>query len=633
MSPPPSPTALIAPLGLGLAVALPPLLAYNQTPSVTLYNQLLALAGWGAVLWLWARSAPGWRARLASPASIAFALLALAPLVSLLGRKLPLSVGLDAMAVIGAGLAVLLLAQGLDGPARRRAAEALCWGLLVAGLCSAAISVVQVFAPDLADGSWLARYGIAGRAAGNLRQPNHLASLMMWAAIAAVYITEQRGWRAALPLLLLACVFTVVLSASRTGYGGIAMLALWGLVDRRLSRGARLSLLATPAMLGGCWWLMSLWSAESGHAFGAAARLAEGAGSPSRLAILDNAWALTLANPWLGVGWGEFNFAWSLTPFPDRPVAFFDHTHNLPSQLAVELGLPWAGAVLLLLMGALWLCWRDAFGFSERMPRPRTWLAIATVSAAAGLLGAMPAAQALAQMLLGRYWIAIPALPVVGLAAAILWRAWLAPSEAIGDAPLRRMALMIVLTIGLHSLLEYPLWYAYFLLPTCFALGLGLPAGAEVRPAGPGPWPWLGALLIAGSAFAVWDYQRIVVIYAPSDDAIPLSRRIAVGQGSPLFGHLADYAAATSLPPGPTALAAARRTAFNLIDARLLMHWSRSLEATGDVDGARYLADRLREFRNPTGDTWFSSCTDPASAPPMPQCQPASAVRDWRTLR
>ncbi|MFX8129757.1 hypothetical protein ABTL10_19200, partial [Acinetobacter baumannii] len=91
MLPPPFPTALIAPLGLGLAVALPPLLAYNQTPSVTLYNQLLALASWGAVPWLWARCAPGWRARLASPASIAFALLALAPLVSLLGRKLPLS--------------------------------------------------------------------------------------------------------------------------------------------------------------------------------------------------------------------------------------------------------------------------------------------------------------------------------------------------------------------------------------------------------------------------------------------------------------------------------------------------------------------------------------------------------------
>ncbi|WP_415840475.1 Wzy polymerase domain-containing protein [Roseateles saccharophilus] len=192
---------------------------------------------------------------------------------------------------------------------------------------------------------------------------------------------------------------------------------------------------------------------------------------------------------------------------------------------------------------------------------------------------------------------------------------------------------MIVLTIGLHSLLEYPLWYAYFLLPACFALGLALPAASDARPAGSGPWPWLGGLLIAGSLFAVWDYQRIVVIYAPSDDAVPLTRRIASGQASPLFGHQADYAAATSLPPGPNALAAAKRTAFSLIDARLLMHWSRSLEVTGDVEGARFLADRLREFRNPTGDNWFAACTDAASAPAMPQCQPASAVVDWRRLR
>ena len=142
---------------------------------------------------------------------------------------------------------------------------------------------------------------------------------------------------------------------------------------------------------------------------------------------------------------------------------------------------------------------------------------------------------------------------------------------------------MIVLTIGLHSLLEYPLWYAYFLLPACFALGLALPAGGNPKPAGSAPWQVLGGLLMAGSLFAMWDYQRIVVIYAPSSDAVPLTRRIAAGQSSALFGHQADYAAATSLAPGPDALAAARRTAFSLIDARLLMHWSRSLEATGDV--------------------------------------------------
>ncbi|MFT7775945.1 Wzy polymerase domain-containing protein [Roseateles sp.] len=558
-----------APLGLFFAAALPPLLAYNQTPSATLYNQLLALAGWGLALVLLARATPGWLNGLKSPAALALLLLLVAPMSSVVWRSLPASLGLGAIAIIGAGLAVLLVAQGLSRDQRNLAAEALCWGLLAAGLASVVVSLVQVFMPGWADGNVIARSGIAGRAVGNLRQPNHLASLMMWASVAAVFVTERRGWRWLLAPLLFACVFTVVLSASRTGFIGIAMLAVWGLVDGRLSRSARLALLATPLMLGVSWWLMAQWSAE-GHAFGAASRLSEGAGSPSRLAILRDAWALTLANPLLGVGWGEFNVAWSLTPFPDRPVAFFDHTHNLPSQLAVELGLPWAGAVLALLGWALWKAWRGAARAGE-------------------------------------------------------------------DAPLRRAALMIVLTISLHSLLEYPLWYAYFLLPACFALGLALPvktqADAPARPAPGMPWQMVGGLLIAGSAFAVWDYHRIVVIYAPPDDAAPLNERITTGQRSPFFSHQADYAAATGFPPGKLALAATRRTAFSLVDARLLMHWSRSLQTIGDVEGARYVADRLREFRNPTGDTWFSSCEEAASAPPMPQCQPASGVVDWRTLR
>lgn len=564
MSPQPRVSSPAALFGIALAAALPPLLAFNQTPAATLYNQLLALAGWGLALGLLARAVPSWRSGLTSPAALALALLLVAPLVSVCWRDLPLSLGLGATAVLGAGLAVLLVAQGLSRAQRGRAAEALCWGLLAAGLASVAVGLVQVFMPGWADGSVIARSGIAGRAVGNLRQPNHLASLMMWTAVAAVFVTERRGWRAALAPLLFACVFTVVLSASRTGFIGIAMLAVWGLVDRQLSRSARLALMATPLMLGASWGLMALWSAESGHAFGAASRLSEGAGSPSRLAILHDAWALTLAHPLLGVGWGEFNVAWSLTPFPNRPIAFFDHTHNLPAQLAVELGLPWAGAVLALLAWALWRAWRGAARAGE-------------------------------------------------------------------DAPLRRAALMIVLTIGLHSLLEYPLWYAYFLLPACFALGLALPADAGAARASARPWQVVGGLLIAGSAFAVWDYQRIVVIYAPPAKAGPLDARIAAGQRSPFFGHQADYAAATSFPPGKLALAAARRTAFSLVDARLLMHWSRSLEATGDVEGARFVADRLREFRSATGEQWFAAC-DAASAA-MPQCRPASGVVDWRSLR
>lgn len=608
-------TAAAANSGLFLAAALPPLLAFNQTPAATLYNQLLALAGWGLALLLWARSTPGWRAGLKSPAAMALALLLVAPMSSVVWRGLPPSLGLGATAIIGAGLAVLLVAQGLSTSARLLAAEAFCWGLLATGLLTVVVCIVQVFLPAAADGTFIARSGVVGSAVGNLRQPNHLASLMMWSSIAAVFITEKRGWRMALAPLLLAFVFTVVLSASRTGYAGIALLAVWGVVDRKLSRSARLCLLATPLMLGVSWWGMSVWSAESGHAFRAASRLSEGAGSPSRLAILRDAWALTTANPLLGVGWGEFNFAWSLTPFPDRPIAFFDHTHNIASQLAVEMGLPWAGAVLLLLAWAVVKGWHAAFGRESYLPLSISVVLLALAFGAfkkfevhGSILGAM-------------------------LLAWGAWEIWRTPSTHDDDSSLRRAALMIVLAIALHSLVEYPLWYAYFLLPACFALGLVLSADAPSTSAATAPWQVIGALLIAGSAFAVLDYQRVVAIYMPSEDSVPLNERIANGQRSIFFSHQADYAAATSQPPGPLALAAARRTAFNLIDTRLLMHWSLSLEKTGDLEGARFLADRLREFRNPTGDNWFANCEIAASAPTMPQCQPASGVIDWRTLR
>ena len=63
--------------------------------------------------------------------------------------------------------------------------------------------------------------------------------------------------------------------------------------------------------------------------------------SGSRFGIWANTLALIRMHPWTGVGLGEFNLAWSLTPFPGRPIAFFDHTHNLVLQFAVELGLRW----------------------------------------------------------------------------------------------------------------------------------------------------------------------------------------------------------------------------------------------------------------------------------------------------
>lgn len=556
-----------------LAAASGFLIAFNLTPSATLFNQLAAVVGWGLWVMVLSDGAPPLRVgRRSLPAVAALLLIGAAMLASPLWTGLPASLLLMNAGLLAAALLALLAGVGIAGRGDGvRAFTLLAWALLLAGLLNVAISLVQVFAPAWADGAWIARSGLAGRAIGNMRQPNHLASLLMWACIAAVFLCDapQRRPRSAAPLLvglLFACVFGVVLSASRTGMLAVGVLALWGLLDRRLARASRWALMSTPALLALSWALMSAWAGSGEHAFGAEARLAEGAGSPSRLAILANAWTLVLRHPLAGVGWGEFNLAWSMTPFPTRPIAFFDHTHDLPMQLLVELGIPLA----LLVLGLL----------------------------ARALLSAARASR-----------------PAQGREAVAL-----------------RCAFMLVAMIGLHSLLEYPLWYAYFLLPTAFALGLCLgsrePSDAAIHlPAG--VLQLAAALLVAGALFAAWDYRRVVVIYAPPADAGPLAVRIADGQRSWFFTTQADYAAATSLPPGQASLAATRRTAHNLIDVRLMMAWARALHETGDDDRARYVVQRLKEFRNAQAQEWLAECDEVEAGAPRPfQCDPP--LREYR---
>ena len=126
----------------------------------------------------------------------------------------------------------------------------LCVGFAVAGVVNALVAAVQVFAPGWPDGDWLAISGIPGRAVGNLRQPNHLSSLLTWSAVAVVALTARGRlpwrWAAACGSLIL---LGVVLSASRTGTLSVLILALWGLVDRRLPRPARALLVLAPRRL------------------------------------------------------------------------------------------------------------------------------------------------------------------------------------------------------------------------------------------------------------------------------------------------------------------------------------------------------------------------------------------------
>ena len=601
-----------------LAAAVPTLVAFNQPPSATLLNQCLAVALWGGVAVL---LPPGRWVRGTGPLLAALVLVAAGAAGSCGWGGLPLSLALQALGLLAAAAVMVLTGANAARPviptgpplaaaahrpdaaqvfaARTFAAQtfaALAAGLLIAGLLGAAVAGVQVFMPSWADGQWIAVSGLPGRAVGNLRQPNHLGSLLLWALVAAVALHELR-WlsRAALWSVALPLVLAVELTASRTGAVGLGLLLLWALVDRRLSPTARWLLAATPVLYAVAYLAMGWYGDFSQHALGAGARMAAEGGlgdlaqsgdSPnSRLNIWRNALSLIAAQPWAGVGFGEFNFAWTLSAFAHRPTAFFDHTHNLALQLAVELGLPAALGVLGLLLLAAWQVLQQA-------------------------------------------------------------------RRATGsDGLIARSGGLLVLIALLHSAVEYPLWYAYFLLPTALVWGfvLGLPsarvspAGAGVpsptgsahppdpRPAGPHRRPWgllAGVLMTAAGAWALLDYQRAVVIYAPVAGSGSLAERIEQGQRSLLFAHHADYAAATNTTSPASAELGFERAPHALLDTRLMMAWAQHLADRGETDKARWLAQRLREFRNLEAAPFFAPC-DAGNSSAF-QCQTPLAVHGWR---
>jgi hypothetical protein len=365
-------------------------------------------------------------------------------------------------------------------------------------------------------------------------------------------------------------MLAVMLTGSRTGVVGVIVLTLWALLDRRLERFTRGLLGSAPLLFGLAWLVVDWWAA--GQAIGAAQRLGQGDLSSGRWAIWRDALALIAAQPIGGVGFGEFNLAWTLTPSPERSPQFFDHAHNLPLQLLAELGLPFGGAVLGLLGWALWQAWQR-------------------VRLAAGDAGA--AARAMFVMVL-----------LMGLHSQFEYPLWYA-----------------------HFLL--PTAFAWG-----WCLGLAAPS-CDAADATPRRWPLaVGVALVLGASATLWDYRRVSAIFQPDDDHVSLVERIAIGQRSWFFAHHADYARITALeealPPSPAEF---RRATHFLLDTRLLVAWANAYARAGDLERARWIAARLRELRQDSAAPYFAPCADASLAVKPYQCTPPTRTFTWRDFR
>jgi hypothetical protein len=142
-------------------------------------------------------------------------------------------------------------------------------------------------------------------------------------------------------------------------------------------------------------------------------------------------------------------------------------------------------------------------------------------------------------------------------------------------------------------------------------------------------------LMLAGGIASLVDYRRVVDIFSPDDSAPPLAARIAAGQRSWFFAHHADYAAATTTPHPSEAMDSFKGATHYLLDTRLMMAWATALAESGDVERARHLAQRLREFHNEDSKSFFEPCEQPAQpGTELPfQCTPPSRAFDYRDFR
>ena len=136
--------------------------------------------------------------------------------------------------------------------------------------------------------------------------------------------------------------------------------------------------------------------------------------------------------------------------------------------------------------------------------------------------------------------------------AALAWLVWRGRPWA-EQHPTRQLAWGVLAVIGIHSLVEYPLWYGPFQMAAVVCAWLLWATRDGARDAAPGlralRYP-VAAAMLAAVAYAGWDYHRISQIYLPAEQRSAWYRDDAMGnaQKSWLFADSVRFAEVTTRP-------------------------------------------------------------------------------------
>jgi O-antigen ligase len=445
----------------GLAWTLPFLQPYHRFPLTSFYSEWLAFAlGLAAALPLLSRNA--WR-------DAAVPIIALAPLG--LAVLLALQVALDrvpyAEQAYTAGLYLLwaaLMAVLGHALGRRMALDSiagmLAWFLLVGGLVHALIGLMQHYHFSTPFDFLVGQK--AGTAVyGNLGQPNHYAAYMTLALASVAYLYGRGHLTGAIASACAAVyLFVLALAGSRSPWLYLVMLMGFALVLHRLRRDSASRRLALFA----CWLLPGFIAAD---------------GLVTLPFLMPEEGLLTVTS-----AENLFQMAAGIRP---RLVLWSE-------AWQMFLAAPVLGA-----------------GFGQFTWRHFLYQSASGASWASGLFNH---SHNIVLQLLAETGIA-GALIIVG---AVL--AWLAGLRRVRFDLEWWWLLALLAVIGIHSLLEYPLWYAYFLGPAALLLGLGAQRSLAVRSPGAARAAvalavLVGCVNLAAVIPAYRDFERLVFSAGP----------------------------------------------------------------------------------------------------------------------
>jgi O-antigen ligase len=404
------------------------------------------------------------------------------------------------------------------------------WALVAAGVLSAVMGLLQYFGAAEALEPWV-RQGKFGEAYANLRQRNQFASLTNMALVAVLWLAVRSG---------------------------VPQKQAGGSSDALAEGSGR-----APA------WRVWRRRAIAAGLIAAGALLAAGnAASLSRTGLLQLVMLAVLIG-W----WGVWRQAWPRTVFLVAVVVYTASLFALPYLAGFDMseqgmlarlrdGAPacssrftlWSN-VLHLIAQKPWLGWGlGELDFAHYMTLYGDDLRFCEILDNAHNLPLHIAVE-----------LGIPAALLA--TGAIAWwvtarRPW---SETNGA---RRMAWGLLAVIGLHSLLEYPLWYGPFQIAAglCIAIlwprtgGASGPQTAQNdaadafyeknRPAAQSIRAGAAIILIVAAGYATWDYFRISQVYLPAEqrDLAFGADAMAQAKKSRLFRNQVEFAELTITP-------------------------------------------------------------------------------------